>query len=36
LTLHAVFKCFALLLLLAASISIPLPSTLFGETSAFK
>ena len=34
LTLHAVFKCFALLLLLAASISIPLPSTLFGETVA--
>jgi len=34
LTLHAVFKCLALLLLLAASISIPLPSTLFGETPA--
>jgi hypothetical protein len=34
LTLHGVFKCIALLLLLAASISIPLPSTLFGETSA--
>jgi hypothetical protein len=33
LTLHAVFKCFALLVLLAASISIPLPSTLFGEQS---
>jgi hypothetical protein len=34
LTLHGVFKCIALLLLLAASISIRLPSTLFGETSA--
>lgn len=34
LTLHGVFKCIALLLLLAASISIPLPSTLFGETAA--
>jgi len=33
LTLHGVFKCIALLLLLAASISIPLPSTLFGETA---
>jgi hypothetical protein len=32
-TLHGVFKCIALLLLLAASISIPLPSTLFGETA---
>jgi hypothetical protein len=32
--LHGVFKCIALLLLLAASISIPLPSTLFGETVA--
>jgi hypothetical protein len=31
LTLHGVFKCIALLVLLAASISIPLPSTLFGE-----
>jgi hypothetical protein len=34
LTLHGVFKCLALLVLLAASISIPLPSTLFAETSA--
>ena len=34
LTLHGVFKCIALLVLLAASISIPLPSTLFGEKSA--
>jgi hypothetical protein len=34
LTLHGVFKCIALLLLLAASISIPLPSTLFGETAS--
>jgi len=33
LTLHAVFKCFAILVLLAASVSIPLPSTLFGETA---
>jgi hypothetical protein len=33
-TLHGVFKCIALLVLLAASISIPLPSTLFGERSA--
>jgi hypothetical protein len=32
LTLHGVFKCIALLVLLAASISIPLPSTVFGET----
>jgi len=31
LTLHGVFKCIAILVLLAASISIPLPSTLFGE-----
>jgi hypothetical protein len=30
--LHGVFKCIALLVLLAASISIPLPSTVFGET----
>jgi len=34
LTLHGVFKCIALLVLLAASISIPLPSTLFGERFA--
>jgi hypothetical protein len=34
LTLHGVFKCIALLALLAASIAIPLPSTLFGERSA--
>ena len=34
LTLHGVFKCFALLVLLAASIAIPLPSTLFAETAA--
>ena len=34
LALHGVFKCLALLVLLAASISIPLPSTLFAETSA--
>jgi hypothetical protein len=34
LTLHGVFKCVALLALLAASVSIPLPSTLFGERSA--
>ena len=34
LTLHGVFKCIALLALLAASISIPLPSTLFGERMA--
>ena len=33
-TLHGVFKCIALLVLLAASLSIPLPSTLFGEASA--
>lgn len=33
LTLHGVSKCIALLVLLAASISIPLPSTLFAETS---
>jgi len=33
LTLHGVFKCFALLVLLAASIAIPLPSTLFAERS---
>ena len=33
LTLHGVFKCIALLALLAASVSIPLPSTLFGERS---
>ncbi len=32
--LHAVFKCIALLVLLAASIAIPLPSTLFGERTA--
>jgi hypothetical protein len=31
--LHGVFKCFALLVLLLASVSIPLPSTLFGETA---
>lgn len=29
--LHGVFKCIALLVLLVASVSIPLPSTLFGE-----
>jgi hypothetical protein len=29
--LHGVFKCIALLVLLAASVSISLPSTLFGE-----
>ena len=34
LTLHGVFKCIALLALLAASIAIPLPSTLFGERYA--
>lgn len=34
LTLHGVFKCVALLVLLSASITIPLPSTLFGETHA--
>jgi hypothetical protein len=33
LRLHGVCKCIALLVLLAASISIPLPSTLFAETS---
>jgi hypothetical protein len=33
-TLHGVLKCIALLCLLAASIAIPLPSTLFGETSS--
>jgi Na+-driven multidrug efflux pump len=33
LTLHGVFKCAALLVLLAASITIPLPSSLFGETA---
>jgi hypothetical protein len=31
-TLHGVFKCIALLVLLVASVSIPLPSTLFGES----
>jgi hypothetical protein len=30
---HSVFKCIALMLLLGASIVIPLPSTLFGETA---
>jgi Glycosyltransferase family 87 len=30
-TLHGVFKCVALLVLLAVSVLIPLPSTLFGE-----
>ncbi len=33
LALHGVFKCIALLVLLAASICIPLPSTLFNERS---
>jgi len=31
--LHGVFKCIALLVLLGATVSIPLPSTLFGETA---
>jgi hypothetical protein len=31
--LHGVLKCIALLLLLGASAAIPLPSTIFGETS---
>jgi len=30
--LHGVFKCLALLVLLGAAITVPLPSTLFGET----
>ncbi len=29
--LHGVFKCGALLMLLGATLTIPLPSTLFGE-----
>jgi hypothetical protein len=29
--LHGVFKCVAILVLLTASISVPLPSTLFEE-----
>ena len=29
--LHGVFKCLALLVLLAATVTVPLPSTLFGE-----
>lgn len=32
--LHGVYKCVALLMLLGASVTIPLPSTLFGETAA--
>jgi hypothetical protein len=32
--LHGVFKCIALLVLLAASVSVSLPSTLFGEMAA--
>ena len=31
--LHGVFKCIVILVLLGASISIPLPSTLFGESA---
>ncbi len=31
--LHGVFKCIALLLMLVASLAIPLPSTLFGENN---